>query len=649
MLEVTFDSGRRLEVAEGSTLGEILTEAESPSRNGPPVAARVGDETIDLHTPLRRNLHGVSLVTVQDPEGLQVYRHSCAHVMAAAVQELFPEAKIGIGPVIEEGFYYDFDLERPFAPEDFPRIEKRMAELISANHAFERQEVSREEARRIFTEREEHLKLEILNGIPGGEAISLYRCGPFLDLCRGPHLPSTGLIRAYRLLSVAGAYWRGSEDAPMLQRIYGTALPSQEELQEFLDRQEEARRRDHRRLGRELDLFSSPEKLGTGLILWHPKGSRVRRVMEEFLWREQERAGYEHVYTPHIARRELWERSGHYDYYAENMYEEMEAEGRLYQLKPMNCPFHILIYASRQRSYRDLPIRLAELGAVYRCERSGVLHGMMRVRGFTQDDAHIFCRADQVLEEVKGALNLSRRILGAFGFAEFQPFLSTRPEKATGSPENWDQAEAALKAALDALGIAYEIDEGAGVFYGPKIDLKFRDALRRVWQCSTIQFDFNLPERFGLEYIGEDGAPHRPYMIHRAIYGSLERFFGILLEHYGGAFPLWLAPVQVRILSLTEAEEEYARQVAEELERGGLRVEVDARSEKVGYKIRQGEVEKVPYLLIVGPREVKASAVSVRGHGGQELGPSSVGEFLERALAELETRRAASRSTGDQE
>jgi threonyl-tRNA synthetase len=587
-----------------------------------------------------------------DEEILHRLRHSAAHVMAQAVLEMFPEGKIAIGPPIEGGFYYDFDLPRPLTPEDLEQIERRMREIIRARHPFIRREVSPEEARRLFAN--QPYKLELIDGILQGAAdeygnpiagevvLSTYRHDTFEDLCRGPHVEHTGQIPVdgFKLLKVAGAYWRGDERRPMLQRIYGTAWPSKRELDDYLAWLEEVEKRDHRRLGKQFDLFSTNPHLGGGLILWHPKGGRIRKLMEDFSRQEHEKAGYEFVYSPHIGRAELWQTSGHLDWYKENMYAPIEIEGQEYYLKPMNCPFHILIYQSDIRSYRDLPMRFAEWGTVYRYERGGVLHGLMRVRGFTQDDAHLFCRPDQMPEEIDRVLNFCLHILRSFGFSEFNAYLATRnPEKAAGAPEQWEAPTEALRQALERSGIPYEVDEGGAAFYGPKIDLKVQDALGREWQLSTIQFDFWLPERFHLTYIGEDGKEHQPYMIHRALMGSLERFFGVLIEHYGGAFPVWLSPVQARLIPIADRHVGYAEAVARRLQEAGLRVDVDRSAERMQAKIRNAQLEKIPYMLVVGDKEAEVGHVSVRLRTEENLGAMPVVDFLALAQKEIAEKR----------
>ena len=563
-------------------------------------------------------------------------RHSTAHVMADVVTKMFPEAKLAIGPPIDDGFYYDFMVPEPFNDDQLEQIEGLMKKVIAQDLSFEYSEYPREKA--LEMNAEEPLKLEIIEGIPVDEAISTYRHGDFEDLCAGPHVDSTGKIPAFKLLSVAGAYWRGDENRPMLQRIYGTAFESQEALDEHLERLEEARRRDHRLLGRELDLFSIHDETGPGLIVWHPKGSRIRSIVEDFWRQEHYKAGYDVIYTPHIGRSTLWETSGHLEFFKENMYAAMDMDGQEYYLKPMNCPFHIMYYGTRMRSYRDLPMRIGELGSVYRYERGGVLHGLLRVRGMTQDDAHIFCRPDQVEEEINGVLDLTFHLLRSFGFNEFEIMLSTRPEKAVGESDRWELATESLRRTLESRDLPFGIDEGGGAFYGPKIDIHIKDAIGRLWQCTTVQFDFNLPERFGLTYIGEDGKEHQPYMIHRALLGSLERFMGILIEHYGGAFPTWLAPVQALIIPIADRHSEYASQVRKTLADGGIRVEVDDRNERMNAKIRDGQVQKVPYMLIVGDREAEAGAVAVRLRSGDDLGAMPVGDVQERILQEVASR-----------
>jgi len=570
-------------------------------------------------------------------------RHSAAHVMAAAVSRLFPDVKLDIGPSTEDGFYYDFDLPHRLTPDDFPKIEAEMARIIVANLPFERIEASREEAQKLLAG--QRYKLERLADVPAGDVISFYRCGDFVDLCRGPHLPSTGGVAAFKLTSVAGSYYRGDEKNPMLQRLYGMVAESPAALATELARIEEAKKRDHRKLGRELELFSVHDDVGPGLVHWHPKGARVRVTIENFWRREHYRAGYEMLFTPHIGRAHLWQTSGHLSFYKDGMFPPLEIaeEGEHgakpaepYYLKPMNCPFHIQIYKSRRYSYRDLPLRWAELGTVYRFEKEGVRHGLLRVRGFTQDDAHIFCSPEQIEGEIRRTVGFALGILRRFGFNEVTAYLATKPAKAVGEPARWEQATHSLEAALKAENIPYEVDAGGGAFYGPKIDLKIKDALGRPWQLTTIQFDFNLPERFQLSYVGEDGKEHQPYMVHRALLGSLERFFGILIEHYGGAFPLWLAPEQVRVLPISEKQLAYAQDVADQLRGADLRVSVDIDSEKIGAKIRRAQMEKVPYMLVVGGREADAGAVAVRRREGGDQGVMPRDAFLELVRKENE-------------
>ena len=574
---------------------------------------------------------------------IEMLRHSAAHVMAAAVCQLYPGVQLDIGPATDEGFYYDFDLAHRLAPEDFAAIEAEMRRIIKAGLPFERIEISREEAEKLLVG--QRYKLERLSDIPVDESITLYRCGDFVDLCRGPHLASTSEIGAVKLVSVAGSYFRGDEKNPMLQRLYGLAAESTAELEATLARIEEAKRRDHRKLGRELDLYSISDMIGPGLALWHPKGARIRVAIEDYWRREHYRAGYEMVFTPHVGRAELWETSGHLGFYRDSMYPAMtvtEDEGHAaarseaYFVKPMNCPFHIEIYKNRRWSYRDLPLRWAELGTVYRFEKEGVRHGLLRVRGFTQDDAHIFCTPSQIDDEIRRTLNFALGILRRFGFTEITAYLATRPEKSVGSPERWEQATVALESALKAEGLPYARDEGGGAFYGPKIDLKIRDALGRPWQLSTIQFDFNEPERFGMVYIGEDGQEHQPYMVHRALLGSLERFFGILIEHYAGAFPLWLAPEQVRVLPLSDKQLDYARSVADDLRRGDIRVTVDEAADKLGAKIRRAQLEKIPYMLVVGGREAEAGVVAVRSREKGDQGTVPLADFIQQLGTETQ-------------
>jgi threonyl-tRNA synthetase len=566
----------------------------------------------------------------QKPEDdLEVLRHSASHLLAHAVTELFPGTQIGIGPAVENGFYYDFLRSEPFSVQDLEAIESKMRELAAADIPIERVVLAKDEAIKLFAEMGQTLKVELIQE-KGGDRVGCYRQGGFVDFCLGPHLPSTGRIQHFKLLSVSGAYWKGDEKGIQLQRIYGTAFFTRQELDEYLHLLEEAKRRDHRRLGPELDLFSFNEDLGGGLVLWHPKGAVIRQVIEDF-WREEHtKAGYDFLFTPHMAKLDVWRKSGHTEFY-DAMFPPIQSEGLEFEIKPMNCPFHIMVYNSKQRSYRDLPIRYAELGTVYRYERSGVLHGLLRVRGFTQDDAHIFCRGDQLEEEVTKVVEFARHFFAAFGFGEYEIYLATKPDKSVGRIEDWTKAETALEQALKHAGFPYRVDEGEGVFYGPKIDIKVKDVLKRAWQCTTVQLDFNLSERFDLKYIGEDGSTHRPFMIHRALLGSLERFFGLLIEHYNGNFPLWLAPVQVEIVPVAERHHEYARTLDGLIRDERLRSHADLRREKVGYKISEAERNKVPLILVVGDKEIAAGSAALRIHGQGDKGQVVLAEFLEKA------------------
>ncbi len=634
MAKVVLPQGETIE-ASGVSLLELLRERGLADGI---VGALHDGELRDIRDPLPTDGE-VRALKITDPEALEILRHTAAHVMAQAVLRLFPGTKLAIGPSIRDGFYYDFEFEKPISHEDLPKIEEEMKKIVAADYPVERVYLSREEAIEYYRKRNDVYKLELIADIPD-EEISFYKQGEFMDLCRGPHLPSTGMVKHFKVLELAGAYWRGDPNNPMLTRIYGTAFPTAEALEEYLKWREEARRRDHRTLGQQLDLYSIHNEIGAGLVLWHPKGAKVRRIIEEFWVREHEREGYELVYTPHIGKARLWEISGHLEFYRESMYAPMDIEGQEYFIKPMNCPFHIAIYKTRTRSYRDLPIKYAELGTVYRYERSGVLHGLMRVRGFTQDDAHIICRPDQVEEEILKVLRFALKILRTFGFSEFSAHLSTRPPKFVGEPEAWDLATESLRKALEAEGIPYDVKEGEGAFYGPKIDIDIEDSLRRSWQLTTIQFDFNLPERFDMNYIGEDGKKHRPYMIHRALLGSFERFFGILIEHFGGAFPVWLAPVQAVVLPVTEGQWPYADSVAERLREAGIRAESWSRGGKtLRYLIREAQLQKIPYMLVCGPREAEAGTVAVRLRSGEDLGPMSLEEVISRI-----TEREATRS-----
>lgn len=616
---------------KGTTVGEIINQIGI--QNGT-VGAKVNGRLVDFWFEIDADAD-LAPIGAGTEEGLFFIRHTAAHIMAEAVQSLFPDAKVTIGPVIENGFYYDFEYSRGFTPEDLEKIEAKMKEIIDQKKPLTRREVTRESAISLFDEEGENYKVEIVNDLPEGEKITIYDQGEWHDLCRGPHAPSTGYVKAFKLLSTAGAYWRGDERNPMLQRIYGTAFWNNKDLKNYLNKLEEAKKRDHRKLGKELDLFSIQDETGAGLVLWHPKGSRVRRVIEDF-WRDQhERYGYELLYTPHIAKIDLWKTSGHLEFYNENMYPRMEVENTEYQIKPMNCPFHIMIYKTAIRSYRDLPLRWAEIGTVYRYERSGVLHGLLRVRGFSQDDAHIFCRPDQIEDEVIGVLDLTLMFLKTFGFDDYEIYLSTRPEKYVGTEDGWDKATEALRRALESKGIEYEVDEGGGAFYGPKIDLKIKDVLGRAWQCSTVQVDFNLPERFDMSFIGEDNNRHRTIMIHRAIFGSMERFFGVLIEHYGGAFPTWLSPVQVRIATIGDEQNQYAEELYQKLKSENIRVEKDVRNEKLGLKVREAQLEKIPYLLVIGKKEMDNGTVAPRKLGGENMSLMTIDEFVNHIAIEL--------------
>ena len=568
------------------------------------------------------------MIPNKNPTELETIRHSCAHLMAQAVQELFPGTQVTIGPVIEDGFFYDFSRKDAFVPEDLGKIEKRMKELAAADIPIVRSEISREEAKKKFSDMGEIFKVEIIESIDPNEPITIYSQGEWGDLCGGPHVESTKKIKAFKLLHTSSAYWRGDERNPVLQRIYGTAWNTEKELRLYLKRLEEAKKRDHRKLGKELDLFSVSDDIGPGLILWHPKGARIRHLMEEFWKKEHFRHGYEMVISPHAAKIDLWKTSGHTEFYKDNMFSNMDVEGREYVMKPMNCPFHIQIYKTKLRSYRDLPVRFGELGTVYRYERSGVLHGLLRVRGFTQDDAHLFCRPSQIEEEITKVLDLIVFVLQSFGFHEYKIYLSTRPEKYVGSDSGWESATKALETALNNKNLEFEVDPGEGVFYGPKIDIKIKDSLNRYWQVSTVQVDFNLPEKFGITYVEEDGQRRQPIMLHRALMGSLERFFGCLIEHYAGAFPLWLAPVQIILLPITDNHTEYTAKIAEELEESGIRVEKDLRNEKIGFKIREAQLQKIPYMIVLGDKEVETSTLSVRRRRSKETRTLDLKTFL---------------------
>ena len=625
LLHIELPDGSIKEVESGSTPHDVaLTIGEGLARQS--IAARFDGELIDMTRPLERS-GNLALITQNSAEALEIIRHSSAHLMAQAVKELYgDEVQVTIGPAIKDGFYYDFYSEtKKFIPEDFPVIEAKMAELAKADQSVVREDVSRSDAIELFRGLGENYKVELIEDLDA-EQVSLYRQGDFVDLCRGPHVPRTGFLKVFKLTSLAGAYWRGNENNAMLQRIYATAFQNKKELKAHLHRLEEARKRDHRKLGRELDLFSFSEEAGAGLVLWHPKGAMLRAIIEDFERKEHLKRGYELVVGPQILKTELWKMSGHYEHYRENMYfTEVDEQG--YGIKPMNCLAHMLIYKSKPRSYRNLPIRYFELGTVHRHEKSGVLHGLLRVRGFTQDDAHIICRPDQIDAEVKGVMNFVQDVARIFGF-EYVMELSTRPEKSIGSDADWDQATNALQSALEDSGQPFEFNHGDGAFYGPKIDVKLKDSLDREWQCATIQCDFTLPERFDLTYVGADGEKHRPVMLHRVIVGSIERFIGILIEHYAGSFPLWLSPVQAVVLNVTDNQAVYAQQVFEQLREAGVRVELDIRNEKLGFKIREAQMAKIPYMLVIGDREMESQTVAPRFRDGKSLETVSVPGFI---------------------
>lgn len=620
-INVTFPDGRVVEAPRGSTIRDILILYD-PDRAASILVLLADDGPWDHYRKPEKDLKIQDIITVNDSRALDIFRHSCAHLLAQAVQELYPDAKITIGPPIEDGFYYDFYREQPFTEEDLPRIEERMRKLAAEDIPAVHRWLPRDEAINYFASRGEKFKIELIEE-RAGNPVSVYQQGWYIDFCRGPHVPSTGYLRHFKLLALSGAYWRNDEHNPQLQRIYGTCFPTHEELEQFLFRREEAKRRDHRRLGSTLELFSIQDNIGPGLILWHPNGAVIRRELEDFLYKEHQLRHYQFVYTPHLARIDHWRVSGHLEFYREYMFQPMEMDDASYQLKPMNCPFHIAIYRHRLRSYRELPLRLFEFGTVYRYERSGVLHGLLRVRGFTQDDSHIFCTANQIETEVIGVIDFVRNVLGTFGFTEYQVFLSTRPEKFVGSIDMWDQATDALRRALERSSLNYQEDPGEGVFYGPKIDIKVRDALGRWWQCSTIQVDFNLPERFNLTYMDKDGQYHRVIMVHRALFGSMERFFGLLIEQFAGAFPFWIAPVQASIIPIADRHHEYARSISEHLIQEGFRIDMDLRNERMNAKVREAELAHVPFILIVGDREQQTNgvAVRVRHHGDQGIWP----------------------------
>ncbi len=656
-IQITLPDGSTRAVPRGTTPLEIARQI-SPRLAGAALVARVrvgagggvagptgmvsdSGELVELSRPLEADTK-LEILTDKNPESLEVYRHSAAHLLAAAVLELFPGVKLGIGPPIDTGFFYEFLRAEPFTPEDLARIEKKMRELAEKDIPNERKLMPKPEALKLYAELDQPFKCELVEEKVVEPMVSFYTTGQFIDFCRGPHIPSTGRIRAFKLMNVSGAYWKGTEGNAQLQRIYGACFYTQQELDAYLHRLEEAKRRDHRRLGPELDLFSVQDDAGPGLIFWHPKGGLIRKLMEDWLRDELLKRGYDLVFTPHIMRHHLWEISGHTDFYKDNMFGPVEVEKDKYQLKPMNCPGHILIYKSRLRSYRELPVRYAELGTVYRYERSGVLHGLLRVRGFTQDDAHIFCMTGQIEAEIEACMDFAFATLKTFGFDDYVVELSDWDERVPGNyagqPEDWRRATAALVNTLNRMNIPYKHMLGEAAFYGPKIDVKLIDAIGRPWQLTTVQFDFNLPGRFGLEYVGEDGGRHQPLMVHRALWGSIERFFGVLLEHYAGAFPLWLAPVQVSVLPVSDKIADYARQVTAQLKAAGFRVHLDDRNEKLQAKIRDAQMQKIPYMAVGGGKEAEAASVSVRHRAKGDLGPRPIGQFLSDLASEISSR-----------
>jgi len=624
-ITITFPDGTAKEFEQGVTPYEIA-KSISGRLAKEALVAEINGVRRELNTPINEDSE-LKIFTFNDEEGKDTYWHSSSHLMAHAIKELYPEAKFGVGPSIDNGFYYDIDINAKLTEDDLKKIEKKMQSIIDRNDSFVRSELSKKDALEFFNGDE--YKTELIDAFDDENTIiSTYGEGSFTDLCTGPHLPSTKYIKAFKLLSVSGSYWRGDEKRARMQRIYGISFPKQKMLEEHIQFLEEAKRRDHRKLGKELDLFSIHEEAGAGLIYWHPKGARIRNEIEDFWKKAHLKNGYDLLYSPHVGKSHLWETSGHLDHFKENMFAPMKIDEQDYYVKPMNCPFHIMIYKSKLRSYRDLPLRWAELGTVYRYEKSGVLHGLLRVRGFTQDDAHIFCSKEQIEDEIIEVIRFSNFMWKQFGFETLKYYVSTRPEKVTGNDELWEQATRSLEVALEKEGLDYEIDEGGGAFYGPKIDIKIKDALNREWQMSTIQFDFNLPERFDMKYIGEDGKEHRPFMVHRALLGSIERFMGVLIEHYGGAFPNWLAPVQVAVIPVSQNYFDYAQKIVSLLIDENLRVEFDKRNEKIGYKIRDWETQKVPHMLIVGEKEMTNGTVSVRRHKHGDQGEIKVEEFI---------------------
>jgi len=635
MIKVTFPDKSIKEFPEGISPEEI---AEGISHNLAlkVVAAEFNGKMIDYNEKLTEDGE-IILHTFDTEKGKEVFWHSTSHLMAQAVKELYPKVKVTIGPAIENGFYYDFDREEAFSDEELEKIEKKMYDLAKKELVYTRKVVSREEAINIFNNMGETYKVEILNEIPEDQTISMYTQGSFTDLCRGPHVINTGKLKAFKLLKTSGAYWRGDEKNKMLKRIYGISFPSKKELTEYLNKLEEAKKRDHRKIAKDLDLFSISDEIGAGLVLWHPNGAMMRHLIESHWKSRHIKSGYSLVNTPHIGRAELWNTSGHLGFYSDSMYAPMVVDEQDYYIKPMNCPFHIAIYKSQKRSYKELPLKYCELGTVYRYERSGVLHGLMRVRGFTQDDAHIICTSEQLMEEIEKTVEFSISMLNDFGFKDFQIYLSTKPEKSVGETEDWEKATHALENALHKLNLAYDVDQGGGAFYGPKIDIKIKDALGRSWQCSTIQFDFNLPTRFNMEYVGSDNQTHRPFMVHRALLGSIERFFGTLIEHYAGNFPTWLCPVQGIILTISENYEHYARRIQKRFLEHNIRMEFDNRSEKIGYKIREAEMKKIPYILVIGEKEEDTNTVSLRKHTQGDLGSQEINAVIDLIKKDIES------------
>ncbi|MBM7583323.1 threonyl-tRNA synthetase [Caldicoprobacter guelmensis] len=633
MVNVVLKDGSVRQYPEGTAIADIVNDISKKLAKSA-VAAQVNGRTVDLSAKVYEDCN-LNILTFDDDEGKKVFWHTSSHIMAQAVKRLFPDAKLAIGPAIDNGFYYDFDVEKPFSPEDLQAIEEEMNRIVEEDLTLERFVLPREQAVEFMKERGELYKVELIGDIPEEAEISFYKQGDFVDLCSGPHLPSTGMVKAIKLLSVAGAYWRGDEKNKMLQRIYGVSFPKKSQLDEYLQRLEEAKKRDHRKLGKELDLFSLHEE-GPGFPFFHPKGMIIRNILEDFWRKEHYKRGYQEIKTPIILNRDLWVRSGHWDHYRENMY-FTKIDGEDYAIKPMNCPGSMILYKRKVHSYRELPLRVAELGLVHRHELSGVLHGLMRVRCFTQDDAHIFMLPEQIKDEILGVIDLVDYFYGIFGF-KYHVELSTRPESSMGSDEDWERATNALREALEAKGLEYKVNEGDGAFYGPKIDFHLEDSIGRTWQCGTIQLDFQMPERFDLTYVGPDGEKHRPVMIHRVVFGSIERFIGILIEHFAGAFPTWLAPVQVRLLTITDRTNAYAEEIAQKLRDADIRVETDLRNEKIGFKVREAQLEKIPYMLVLGDKEQESGTVAVRARGRGDLGAMSLEQFMNMILEEIRTK-----------